>query len=167
MNWNIIFLLPCFTVLVNAGACNQPSRTYSPEQTGESSQIDDNTGEFSRLENNVYDSISEWKQQLVAEPTVNWDDLICFPKDVDKAAAESALTYSGCPTGKKIELLPTIHCAYWPVSIKSNQPPYYSKTNIRKLSLYRIPDTRVVYVATSERPVRVDSPGFLLTFSSL
>ncbi|XP_050426853.1 E3 ubiquitin-protein ligase NRDP1-like [Adelges cooleyi] len=145
MIWKIILLLSCFHVLVNAGGnCSGGTSAPTPHRT-----------------------IADWKNELVANPVLNWDHLICFPKDDDKEAVVRALIYSGCPTESLQHLLDTSHWNTWPIQIKSADDPFISKTNMNRLSLYRILNTRVVYVANSQRPVKVNFPGLIFIFNSI
>ncbi|XP_050426843.1 uncharacterized protein LOC126837090 [Adelges cooleyi] len=148
MIWKIILLLSCFNVLVNAGgSCS-----------GGASGADEDY--------QAHDTISEWIDTLNADPNIDWNRLIIHIDSDDKKDAKAALMSSGVPKDDLNELLVTCNWNTWPSQIKSNQHPYVNKSNMAKLSLYRIPDTRIVYAAPNVSQ-QVSSPGILMVFTSL
>ncbi|XP_050426792.1 uncharacterized protein LOC126837078 isoform X2 [Adelges cooleyi] len=162
MNWKIIFLLPCFTVLVNAGACNKPSRTYSPEQTGE----------YSRLENNTealqpYETIEEWLANLPLQ-TITVDEchtLAFTPKQNQIDHAKPGLINSRCPSNIVDVLLGT--------SVQSKRPPELAESLAQNRSniltsytFRRIPNVPALLAASAENP-SLPGPGILFIFNQL
>ncbi|XP_050443167.1 E3 ubiquitin-protein ligase NRDP1-like isoform X3 [Adelges cooleyi] len=169
MNWKIIFLLPCFTVLVNAGACNQPSRTYSPEQTGESSQMDDNTGEYSRLDNNPENlhpnaSIQGWLGPLEKMTNINWSTSSYIPTTEEKDNVKAGLINSGCPPDILEGLLVNSQQITWPPDRYTTNAG--NRSLLKSYTLRKIPNITAVVVAAFEND-SVPEPGLLLIFKRL
>ncbi|XP_050426632.1 E3 ubiquitin-protein ligase NRDP1-like [Adelges cooleyi] len=148
MMWKIIFVLPCFTVLVNAVGNHEEGSTSTEGPTQNP-------------------NIREWVNSLVVINISDWSTLSTGPSKNQKDLARDALKNSGCPTDIVEVLLLNSYIFNWPDHFKEKNPNRYTTTfHLKLLTCRRIPGAPVVYVSHIDN-IWVPKPGLLFVFDKL
>ncbi|XP_050427508.1 E3 ubiquitin-protein ligase NRDP1-like [Adelges cooleyi] len=148
MMWKIIFVLPCFTVLVNAVGNHEEGSTSTGGPT-------------------PFPNIEDWADSLEEIKISDWSNLSTGPSPNQKDLASDALKNSGCPTDIVEVLLLNSYIFNWPDHFKERNPNGYKTTfHIKYLACRRIPGAPVVYVSHISN-IGVPEPGLLFVFDKL
>ncbi|XP_050426657.1 E3 ubiquitin-protein ligase NRDP1-like [Adelges cooleyi] len=157
MIWKIILLLPCFTVLVNAGC--ERSSLNTPNSPNPQTQTVDPI---------PYETYDQWANSLPAYNVTDWTSLKPTPRDDDRRATRKALVKSRCPRRLVTPLLEKSAIQNWPAYLKNDTG--YDITVLRNLNFRRIPNAPILIVAPLDnlsKDPSVDPPGLIFVLERL